>query len=131
MCMPKTGYVGVGIVTGSPKTFEESHLASIKELDDLRYGRTDSEKEWVLPVDWQQTVKIEDAIWEKGMFANQNSACKLRNQFTLDILFRTFEAEEPNVIETGQKSTLAERMADSAPQVVVEENGVERLVPLR
>lgn len=105
VCVPKTGYVGVGIVTGSPKIFEESHLASIEELDGLRYRHTNGEEEWVLPVDWQQTLKLEDAIWQKGMFANQNSACKLRNQFTLDILFAAFEVDAPNFIEPAQKST--------------------------
>jgi len=44
----------------------------------------------VLPVEWDQVVSVEEAIWRKGMFANQNSACKLRNQFTLDILYDAF-----------------------------------------
>lgn len=30
----------------------------------------------------------------KGMFANQNTACKLRNQFTLERLVDRFDPEE-------------------------------------
>ncbi|WP_138919344.1 hypothetical protein [Paenibacillus lactis] len=39
--------------------------------------------EYVVRVDWIKTLPKHEAIWEKGMFANQNSACKLRNQFTI------------------------------------------------
>ena len=90
VCVPKTGYVGHGVVTGPPKVFDESHLASIKGLDDLLYRHANGAEEWVLPVEWDQVVSVEEAIWRKGMFANQNSACKLRNQFTLDILYDAF-----------------------------------------
>ena len=34
------------------------------------------------------------AYWEKGMFANQNSACKLRQEFTLDRLTRHFNIDD-------------------------------------
>lgn len=47
--------------------------------------------EYVVPVDWIAAVDRTEAIWEKGFFANQNSACKLRNRFTLDGLTRRFE----------------------------------------
>ena len=46
--------------------------------------------EYLVRVRWQKTVPKEQAIWEKGMFANQNSACRLRNQFTLDRLIERF-----------------------------------------
>ena len=46
--------------------------------------------EFVLPVEWVRTRSREDNFWEKGMFANQNSACKLRNRFTLDRLTSAF-----------------------------------------
>ena len=90
VCIPKTGYVGYGIVTGPPKVFEDSHLATAKGLDNLRYQHSNGAEEWVLPVDWGQAVAVDEAIWRKGMFANQNSACKLRSQFTLDILYDAF-----------------------------------------
>ena len=40
------------------------------------------------------TVPIEQAYWEKGMFANQNSACKLRQEFTLQRLAQHFDLGE-------------------------------------
>ncbi len=42
--------------------------------------------EYLVRVDWLQTFLREWAIWEKGMFANQNTACELRNKFALDRL---------------------------------------------
>ena len=37
---------------------------------------------------------IRDSYWEKGMFANQNSACKLRQEFTLQRLAAHFGVDE-------------------------------------
>jgi hypothetical protein len=47
--------------------------------------------EYVVPVEWTKTVDQSDAVWEKGLFANQNSACKLRNRFTVETLERRFD----------------------------------------
>ena len=44
-------------------------------------------------VEWIKTLPVDKAIWEKGMFANQNSACKLRNKFTLERLSALFQLE--------------------------------------
>jgi hypothetical protein len=88
--IPKKGYVGYGVVTGSPRAFEDSHLATNEALDHLRYRHTNGAEEWVLPVKWGRVVAEEEAVWQKGMFANQNSACKLRNRYTLDVLYGAF-----------------------------------------
>jgi hypothetical protein len=40
--------------------------------------------EYVVLVEWEATVPVRGAIWSTGMFANQNSACKLSKQFTID-----------------------------------------------
>lgn len=37
---------------------------------------------------------VSEAYWEKGMFANQNSACKLRQEFTLNRLVQHFHLDE-------------------------------------
>ncbi len=50
-------------------------------------------REWVVPVAWQCTRSRAGAHWVKGMFANQNSACKLRNRFTLEQLATAFDLE--------------------------------------
>ena len=56
--------------------------------------------EYVVPVTWLETRPRDQALWVKGMFANQNSACKLRNAFTLEQLARSFKLDvEP---ETSQ-----------------------------
>lgn len=50
--------------------------------------------EWVVPVRWWVAQPAEDAFWVKGVFANQNSACKLRQEFTLDRLAQHFNIDE-------------------------------------
>lgn len=102
-CIPSKGYVGVGTVTAAAEPFDTATVT----LDGLpvplheqpltgRYHHpsattADDAQDYVVAVDWDTTVDRGDAVWEKGMFANQNSACKLRNQFTLDRLADAFE----------------------------------------
>ncbi|MBA7550096.1 hypothetical protein ES705_42602 [subsurface metagenome] len=45
-------------------------------------------------VDWKKTIPEQEAYWEKGMRANQNSAFKLKNTFTLNNLLNFFQLEE-------------------------------------
>ncbi len=101
-CIPKTGYVGVGTVTGPAQPVDTAVLdvngqavpmASLKLKGSYSHSPLpDGEdvREYVVPVAWERTRSRSDAIWVKGMFANQNSACKLRNQFTLQQLAAAF-----------------------------------------
>ncbi len=41
-------------------------------------------------VKWTKTVPDSGAVWEKGMFANQNTACALRNAFTRERVLASF-----------------------------------------
>jgi hypothetical protein len=41
-----------------------------------------------------KTVAADKAVWEKGMFANQNSACKMRSTFTIERLVQNFGLDE-------------------------------------
>lgn len=50
--------------------------------------------EWVVGVDWIKTLPRDQPIWEKGMFADQNTATKMRNSFTIERLTERFELEE-------------------------------------
>lgn len=50
--------------------------------------------EYAVKVKWIKTLSREEAIREKGMFANQNTACKLKNKFTLEILTKAFALED-------------------------------------
>jgi hypothetical protein len=100
-CVPKVGYVGVGTVSGTAETADDARLTangSSTRFRDLSlsagYTHANGQPEYVVPVSWIRTVPTSEAIWEKGMFANQNSACKLRNRFTLDRLYTAFDLEE-------------------------------------
>jgi hypothetical protein len=104
VCIPKVGYVGVGIVkeesvrvneflvdTGGIQTpilktpLKAPNMGGNAEEPDL--------SEYLVRVDWIATKSVEHAVWEKGMFANQNSACKLRNKFTVERLTEIFGLE--------------------------------------
>jgi hypothetical protein len=84
--------VGVGIVTGEPMPFTEAtvdldgqqrRLAGLPLDGNYVYASGD---EWVVPVRWLNNRPRAKAYWKTGMFANQNSATKLRNRFTLEQL---------------------------------------------
>jgi hypothetical protein len=104
-CIPKLGYVGVGTTTGRAMPFDDAIVnvnGESTRIADLaltgRYvhndrGPDEDVAEYFVPVDWEKTVPREQAVWEKGMFANQNSACKLRNRFTLERLATAFGVE--------------------------------------
>jgi hypothetical protein len=97
-CIPKTGYVGVGEVVGQAASVDDASLAGpdgtpvpFRSLPlAASYEHSNGEAEWVVPVRWLTTVPAAQGVWEKGLFANQNSACKLRNRFTLDRLHEVF-----------------------------------------
>ncbi len=101
VCIPGgVGYVGVGTVAGEAMPFDEATLTvdgqqvRMRDLE-LRGHYThvvddEDAAEYIVPVEWERTVGRDDAVWQKGYFANQNSACKLRNRFTLDGLYAAF-----------------------------------------
>ena len=106
VCIPKQGYVGVGEVMGPATPFAEAivdHEGQQRKLSELPLTgdythppATDGSdsREYVVPVTWIRTVAEPQAFWKTGMFANQNSACKLRNQFTIDEVTREFGIDE-------------------------------------
>ena len=101
--IPKTGYVGVGVVIGEPMPFPQATLdldGQQRNLTDLsldgNYTHPDGE-EWIVPVRWVRQRPREKAFWKTGMFANQNSATKLRNRFTLDQLSAEFGLDDEDI----------------------------------
>jgi len=93
--IPKSGYVGVGTVIGEARRFDqvrvevdgvETPLQSLPLAGTYRHdGDTaDENAEWVVPVAWIRTVPRDRAFWKNGMFANQNTAAKLRQKFTIE-----------------------------------------------
>ncbi|QIS09510.1 hypothetical protein [Nocardia arthritidis] len=102
--IPKVGYVGLGEVVGAAQPADDAMLnGDGNPFRKLRlkgeYNHTaanpvagEDYREWVLPIRWVKTVGRDQALWKPGLFANQNSACKLRSQFTIDEVTRFFEA---------------------------------------
>ena len=63
--------------------------APLKAPSLAEYTQPDN-MEYAVRVEWIRTLPREQAVKEKGLFANQNSACKLRNSFTLERLTERF-----------------------------------------
>jgi hypothetical protein len=85
--VPGAGYVGVGRVTGlaqqaseftvQTSTGEQSVLDVAKCGDYHREFVNDPERcEYFVPIRWLQTVPLDQAVQEIGLFDNQNTVCK-------------------------------------------------------
>lgn len=81
--IPKTGYVGMGIVTGERRRLNEFTVDG-KPLTELEtridytalLSEPDDVAEYVVPVRWEVAVPIAKAFSETGLFGNQNTVCK-------------------------------------------------------
>jgi hypothetical protein len=103
--VPQTGYVGVGTSTGEARLFGDT-LVTVegqqRKLSDLPLTGTyqhsatsDPDKaEYAVPVEWISTRPKQRAVQKKGLFSNQNTACKLRNCFTLTTLYAEFGIDD-------------------------------------
>jgi hypothetical protein len=60
-------------------------LASLSASEEL--------SEYLARIKWIDVRDRDDAVWEKGMFANQNVVAKLRQPFTLQRLAEHFDLE--------------------------------------
>ena len=102
------GYVGVGTVSaiavpaadavvemgGIQSKFSELALAGNYEHATGDGDEGKDLREYIVAVAWELTVPRSDGVWQAGMFANQNSACKLRSQFTIDAVSKAFALDE-------------------------------------
>lgn len=102
------GYVGVGTVSGPAAPLEEALLSvdgatvpfvSLNLQGSYVHAKNDEDpdddvREWVAPVEWERTVPRRDGVWEKGFFANQNSATRLRSTFTIEAVNRAFGLDD-------------------------------------
>jgi hypothetical protein len=69
-----------------------------RNLSDLELTGNDTHRggdEWVVSVRWNSHRPRDKAFWQTGMFANQNNVAKLRNRFTLDLLYAEFKIDSP------------------------------------
>lgn len=54
----------------------------------------DTIAEWAVPVEWTHTVPKSEAVWRRGMFANQNTVAKLRQGFTIEQVVSAFGLDD-------------------------------------
>ncbi|MCO5099261.1 MAG: endonuclease NucS, partial [Rhodocyclaceae bacterium] len=85
--VPGSGFVGVGRVTGHAQSAADFRVATPdgeKSVLEVAKGGhyhaeflNDPERcEYFVPMQWLQTVPVERAVQEFGMFGNQNTVCK-------------------------------------------------------
>jgi hypothetical protein len=99
--VPPMRYVAVGRVLAEATRFEDARVRdggnwvplATRPLqgtypDDRAID--DDIAEWVVPVEWIAARPLDAGFWEKGMFASQHGACKLRQEFTLERLAEHF-----------------------------------------
>ena len=107
--IPGHGYVGVGEVLEAAIPARDARVmvdGQLKDFTDLTFQadtlhdlQDDKLCEWVVALHWLVTKPIGAAYSQKGLFANQNSACKLRNEFTLRALAEQFPEAFGNQIQ--------------------------------
>lgn len=102
--VPGHGYVGVGRVTGKaePASKFKVHTSDGEKpvLDAAKGGHyfkdeADNEErcEWFVPIKWLDTVSVDDAVHEIGMFGNQNTVAQPTTpkwDSTVKVLMRNF-----------------------------------------
>lgn len=74
----------------------ETALAALPLVGSYRHegDQDDDLAEWAVPVQWTHAVPREQGFWKPGMFANQNTATKLRSQFTIDQVSEAFVLDD-------------------------------------
>lgn len=103
--VPPMRYVAVGRVLAPATRFEVAKVrvddAWIPLAEQTLEGVYSSDPttdddfaEWIVPVEWIDARPLEAGFWEKGMFASQHSACKLRQEFTLERLAEHFGIDD-------------------------------------
>lgn len=101
--IPNTGYVGVGIVNQTVQPAEcfvvqtpdgERPCLDVLEHAGLYKERVNTEKaEYFVGIDWLDTVPLNEAVNEVGLFGNQNTVCRPRDakwRHTVDRLKASF-----------------------------------------
>lgn len=103
--IPGAGYVGVGEVVEPAVGVSDfvveldGQQVPILSVSDLKASNmhedadNPEDAEYLARVRWLDARSREQAVWEKGMFANQNVVAKLRQPFTLQRLTETFDLD--------------------------------------
>ena len=122
--IPKEGYVGVGTVTQTARPAKDFEIEIDGEKQrffdlDLQADPSHSDDgdedklEHVAGIRWIKTLPREQAFWEKGMFANQNTVVRLRDPFTLERLTERFGLDDDDRLSSSSATDAA---APSAPE---------------
>jgi hypothetical protein len=99
--IPGTGYVGMGEVVAPAVAINDFEveidgtmmpiLQAPLQATNMNEDADDPEmSEYLARVRWLDARPRDEAVWEKGMFANQNVVAKLRQPFTLQRLAEVF-----------------------------------------
>ena len=116
--IPKTGYVGVGLVKDTLQQVNEFRVETdagerpclevLQNADHYRQHAHDLEKaEYFVRVAWLETVSTREAFWEIGLFGNQNTVCQPSTQkwrHTIERLktqFRNWDAQPDVPLKPG------------------------------
>ncbi len=103
--MPGAGYVGIGRVRETVKPAKEfmvsvdgreTPLLAVPGID-AAFSKTPDDAdncEYVVGVEWKATRSVVDAIWETGMFANQMTVCRLRDEETIEAVAERMGASD-------------------------------------
>lgn len=67
--------------------------------------------EYLVRVGWIKTLPADKAIWQKGMFANQNIVCTLQDPSTLSILEEQFGLVLQRHLQIGDNSSGVEMLS--------------------
>ena len=97
------GYVGIGRVTGLMMPARDAEVEVNGQFQPLldqpepraawgEIAASDDPEltEKVVPVEWLAKRPIEEAVWEKGLFASQLIVCKLRDEHTIKTVESAF-----------------------------------------
>ena len=99
--MKGLGYVGYGEVTEEATMIRDFQVNGKSLLEQpLRAPKASENKndpdyaEWAVGVNWLKTYPRDNAQHFKGIFANQNIVCKLRDSQTIDFLENRFDVSQ-------------------------------------
>jgi hypothetical protein len=103
--IPKTGYVGVGVVKESAVSVKDFNvtvdgketpiLGAMLEAHNMGKNSDNLDLcEYLVRVDWIKAVPRAEAYWEKGLFALQHTACRLTSSFTIERLSQHFGLDD-------------------------------------
>jgi hypothetical protein len=92
--IPSEGYVGVGKVTSkvSPVTeFEIEYKDNEMPISEVPLETKLGENENLVRVEWIDVRDVSNAVHEKGMFANQVTVCRMKDEKTINKLKKYFD----------------------------------------